>query len=425
MSPGGVLGHVRGWVGRVYLKRLRRRGFTRLGHLPVPEAARFPLRRDGLDPVPELGRVRAEQPVSRLPLPFGMTVWLVTGYPEAKAVLADDTSFSNDFANLGAVGLTPEQDPGGLGFRDPPEHSRLRRMLMPEFTIHRLRQLAPRIDSIVADRLDRMSSAPQPVDLVREFALPIPSLLICELLDVPYADRADFQRLAMARFDVAGGTGASIGAVSESLRYLRGLARRQRAAPTDGMLGRLVRRHGDELDDDELTGLADGLLTGGFETTASMLALGALAMLRDPVLFGQVAGGEDEVHRAVEELLRHLSVVQITFPRFARTDVTIGATVVAKGDVVLCSLSGANRDPVLGEDMEHLVPGRAPTQHLAFSHGVHRCLGAELARMELRIALPALAHRFPRLRLAVPPEELSLRELSLVHGVDALPVYLG
>ncbi|MPZ84485.1 MAG: cytochrome P450 [Actinophytocola sp.] len=190
------------------------------------------------------------------------------------------------------------------------------------------------------------------------------------------------------------------------------------------MLGRLVRRHGDELDDDELAGLADGLLTGGFETTASMLALGALAILRDTVLFGQMTGGDDEVHRAVEELLRYLTVVQIAFPRFARTDVTISATTIAKGDVVLCSLSGANRDPVLGENMERLVPDRAPTQHLAFSHGIHRCLGAELARMELRIALPALARRFPRLRLAVPPEKLSFRELSLVHGIDTLPVYL-
>lgn len=424
MKPGGVLSWLRGRVGRIYLKRLSRRGFSQLGRLPIPQEARFPLRRDGLDPVAELGRVRAEHPVSRLSLPFGMPVWLVTGYSEAKAVLTDDTSFSNDFANLGAVGLSADQDPGGLGFRDPPAHTRLRRMLMPEFTIRRVKRLAPRIESIVAGRLDRMASTGQPVDLVREFALPIPSLLICELLDVPYADRARFQSLAMARFDVAGGTGASMGAVSRSLDYLRDLARRQRAAPTDGLLGRLVTRHGDELDDEELAGIADGLLTGGFETTASMLALGALALMRDTVLFGQMTGGADEVHRAVEELLRYLTVVQVAFPRFARTAVAIGGTTIAKGDVVLCSLTAANRDPALGDDMERLVPGRAPTQHLAFSHGIHRCLGAELARLELRIALPALARRFPRLRLAVPPERLSFRELSLVYGIDSLPVYL-
>lgn len=188
--------------------------------------------------------MRADQPVSRLPLPFGITVWLVTGYKEVKAVLGDTAAFSNDFSNFGGVGLTAEQDPGGLGFRDPPAHTRLRHMLTPEFTVHRLNQLTPRIEAIVAGCLDRIAAAEQPVDLVAEFAQSVPSLVMCELLGVPYADRADFQQV---RFDVAGGATTSLGAVSKSLAYLRDLVRQQRAAPTGRPAGpvdpRPRRRH--------------------------------------------------------------------------------------------------------------------------------------------------------------------------------------
>lgn len=418
------LSRIRSWIGRGYLSRMRRKGldFSRLRFLP--RSVVFPLRRTGLDPVPELGRLREEQPVSRLPLPLGVTVWLVTGYEQAKAVLGDAAAFSNDFANLGTVGISAESDPGGLGFSDPPDHTRLRRLLTPEFTVRRLNQLAPRIDAIVADRLDRMAAARAPVDLVKEFALPIPSLMICELLGVPYEDRGDFQRLSVARFDVFGGAGASLGALGESLAYLRDLVNRQRAAPTDGLLGRLVTEHGDEIDDEELAGLADGLLTGGFETTASMLALGALALLRDPVLCTRMRDEADAVEPLVEELLRYLSVVQLAFPRFARTDVDIAGTTISQGDIVLCSLSAADRDAVLGAAMERLDPTRPATPHLAFGYGMHRCLGAELARRELRAAYPALVRRFPSMRLAVPVEKLSFRKLSLVYGVESLPVLL-
>ena len=252
----------------------------------LPDAALMPLRRDGLDPVAELGEARSSEPVSKINIPFGVNVWLVTGYEEAKTVLSNAKGYSNDFANLvGEHGASESHSPGGLGFADPPEHTRLRKLLTPEFTMRRLSRLTPGIKTIIDQRLDAMAAVDGPVDLVEQFALPIPSLVICELLGVPYEDRVDFQRLSMARFDLFGGATASLGAISESLQYLQGVVKKQRDDPGDGLLGMIIHEHGDDVGDLELAGLADGVLTGGFETTASMLALGALVLLQDPDSF--------------------------------------------------------------------------------------------------------------------------------------------
>lgn len=267
-----------------------------------------------------------------------------------------------------------------------------------------------------------MEKADGPVDLMQSFALPIPSLTICELLGVSYEDRDDFQRLSTVRFDLFAGAGASFGAISESLSYLLEIVKKQRESPGDGLLGMLVKEHGDRISDQELAGLADGVLTGGLETTASMLALGAIVLLRDRETFELVRASDEAAHNFVEELLRYLTVVQVAFPRFAREDVTVGGQQIAKGDIVFVSLSGANRDADLGADMETFDATRPATQHLAFGWGAHRCIGAELARMELRAAYPALVRRFPDLRLDIEPEQLSYRQTSIVYGVDTLPV---
>ncbi|NMH99329.1 cytochrome P450 [Pseudonocardia sp. K10HN5] len=370
--------------------------------------------RIGLDPVPELAALRSERPVARLEVPDDLAVvWLVTGHEEVRAVLGDTASFSNDLHNLAGTGLEmlAEQDPGGLGFRDPPEHTRLRRLLTPAFTVRRLRELQPRIEAVVAAQLDAMAAAGPGVDLVETFAVPVPSLVICELLGVPVADRAEFERRSVSRFDALGDMESSLAAVHESMDYLRGLVVAQRSNPGDGLLGMLIREHGDEVGDDDLAALADGVLTGGHETTASMLALGALVLLEDPQRRAAVLGDAAGVDAVVEDLLRYLSVVQVAFPRFARHDVEVGGVRIGAGDVVLCSLSGADRDPALGS-----------AGHLAFGHGLHRCVGAELGRMELRTAYPALLRRFPGLRLAVPRDELAFRMFSIVYGVESLPV---
>jgi cytochrome P450 len=414
------------WVGRKYLARTQKKGFNLAKMSFLPDAALMPLRRDGLDPVAELAAKRETEPISRIPLPFGMNAWLVSGYDEAKAVLAKATAFSNDFTNLvgGNAGLTDDQNPGGLGFADPPAHTRLRKALTPEFTMRRLARLTPRIDAFVNAQLDAMAAADGPIDLATAFALPIPSLTICELLGVPYEDRDEFQRLSTSRFDLFAGTNASLGAITESLTYLLDIVRKQRESPGDGLLGMLVKEHGDQIDDRELAGLADGLLTGGLETTASMLTLGALVLLRDPDTFQLIHDNDDAIDRFVEELLRYLTVVQVAFPRFAREDIDIAGTRIGTGDIVVVSLSGANRDTTLGTDMERFDATRSPTSHLAFGYGIHRCIGAELAKMELRAAYPALVRRFPKLRLAVGPEELAFRKLSIVYGVESLPVTL-
>jgi cytochrome P450 len=171
--------------------------------------------------------------------------------------------------------------------------------------------------------------------------------------------------------------------------------------------------------------LADGVFTGGFETSASMIALGALALLQEPEAFALLHDNDDSVDAVVEELLRYLAVVQISFPRFAKQDMVLYGNKITAGDVVVCSLSGANRDSALGDAMDDFNPLRPPVAHFAFGHGFHRCIGAELARMELRSAYPALVRRFPRMSLAVDPATLTFRKLSIVYGVEALPVHLG
>jgi cytochrome P450 len=373
-----------------------------------------------MDPVPALGRLREDEPVSRLSRVLGMNVWLVTGYEQARAVLSDSVSYSTDIRSR--LGNGAGQSIGGLGFTDPPEHTRLRRFLTPEFTGRRLAALQPRIEQLVDDQLDVLAARADVVDLVPDFAFPIPFLVICELLGLPVEDRERFRRLGHDRFNIIGGGPGTLGAMSESRSFLLEAVGRQRETPGTGLIGNLIREHGDEVDDSELAGLADGVFTGGYETSASMLALGTLALLRDPDAFGLVQG--EDVDVVVEELLRYLTVVQISFPRFARQDMELFGRSVKKGDVVVCSLSGANRDDAFGPGPDRFDPRRVGRSHLAFGHGFHRCIGAGLARMELQVAFRALTSRFPDMALAVDPGALRFRDLSIVYGVDSLPVRL-
>jgi cytochrome P450 len=412
-----------GKLARWLLSAAQRRRFDLSRLRLVPESLKMPLRRIQLDPDPALAALRAADPVSRLARFFGRDVWLVSGHAEVRAVLADPSSYSNDIRPLvGRDGSIPEQSIGGLGFTDAPDHTRLRRILTPQFTVRRLNRLRPRIAGIVEQQLDVIEAGGPLVDLVPTFAFPIPFLVICELLGLPDEDREEFRRIGQARFDVSQGGVPVFDAASESRAFLLTVTRKQREAPGDGLIGGIIKQYGDQIDDVELSGLADGVFTGGFETTASMLALGTLVLLQEPATYAALAADDQATDRAVEELLRYLSVVQVAFPRFARRHLELFGRSLAPGDVAACSLVGANRDPRLGEDMDRFVADRAPVSHLAFGHGVHRCVGAELARLELRLAYPALARRFPRMTLLKAQEELSFRTLSIVHAVDALPV---
>ncbi len=389
-----------------------------------PDEALVPLRRNGLDPVPAMGERPA---VSRLKMPLGLRGWLVTGYAESRSVLAADTdTFSNDFGHMvGKVGIAAEQDPGGLGFADPPAHTRLRRMLTPHFTTRALARRAPRVHEIIEEALDdvaRRGADGSTVDLQEHFAVPIPSRVIMELLGVPDTDQAEFQRLSAARFDFSAGAASSLDPIQLAIDLLAEVVARQRVEPVPGLISTVLAEYGDDVSDVELAGLADGVLTGGLETTVSMLSLGAVVLMEDAAVATSLRDGDADVDHFVEELLRYLSVVQVGFPRFAAKDTTLGGKHILKGDAVMCSLSVGNRDPRHGSDLGRVDPHRVPAGHLAFGHGLHRCVGAELARMELRMAYPALVRRFPNLRLAVPASELSYRDVSIVYGLTSLPV---
>jgi cytochrome P450 len=422
-----VRGLVGGLIGRVAVRRIRRKGIDLSRVAFIPEPTKVPLQRIGTDPIPRIAELRRSGPLYRLPVPFvDFRVWLLTGYDETRAVLTDRVDYSNDIRHLfDGDGPATSDDIGGLGFTDPPLHTRLRKIVTPEFTMRRLSRLVPIIEDIVDRQLDEMEALGSPVDLAKHLAFPVPFQTICALLGLDYQDRDAFAKLGSARFDAALGGAAAFGAVSDQRKLLFDAVARQRLAPGPGLLGQIIREEGDAISDVDLAGLADGVFTGGFETTAGMIALGTIVLLRDPEHATLVRDGSaEEVGRVVDELLRYLSVVQLAFPRFAKQDMELFGQHIRKGDVLLASLSGANRDPAAaGADPEGFDPFRVPpSAHLAFGHGIHRCIGAELAKTELRTVLPRVLRRFPDLALAKPEEELNFRKLSFVYGVDDLPV---
>ena len=396
------------------------------------EAPELPLhmRRDGFDPVPAMAAMRDDEGVRRVDTAFGMPAFLVARHADVRAVLADHTRFSNEFRRgvdvPGAPELTEEERArmraGNLLGVDPPEHTRLRRMLTPEFTVRRMRRLEPRIVEIVDDHLDAMEKAGPPADLVADFALPIPSLVICELLGVPYADRESFQRRTGKLLDLSLPMEERLELGRESREYMADLVDQAQAAPGDDMLGMLVREHGDDLTTDELIGIAQLLLIAGHETTSNMLGLGTLALLRHPDQLALVRDDPAAVAPAVEELLRFLGIVHSGIPRTTTEDVEVGGVVIPADSLVVLALATANRDPLFLTGGDRLDVTRDAGGHLAFGHGVHHCLGAPLARMEMRIAFPALLRRFPRLALAVPFEEVGFRAFHFIYGLQALPV---
>lgn len=412
-------------VSRLVLARSMRDGIDLRKLRFLPESVTMPLKRVGLDPLPQLAQVQREEPVKQLANMFGRGVWLVSGYDEARAVLSDADAWSNDLGQfVSQEGRSPEEQIGGLGMTDPPLHTQLRKYLTPEFTMRRLARLQPSIEAIVRTRLDAMEAAGPELDLVEQFAFQVPFDVICDLLGLPVEDRRRFFELGVARFDLTEGGAGAFGAAAHTRDFLINAVREQRDRPGEGLIGALLEEYGDELDDVTLGGIADGVFLGGYETSASMLALGTYLIATTPEAGVLLRSDPASVDRVVEELLRHLCVVQLAFLRIARRDVDVGGKVIKEGDAVGVSLLAANRDPRLGPDLDRFVPDREPVRHLSFGWGMHRCVGAELARMELRTALRMLAERFPDLSMAAEIEELDFRKLSAVYGVEALPVSL-
>lgn len=400
--------------------------------LPLPpelvERGRCPF-----DPPAALGRMREQSTVSPVTLLNGRTVWMVTGLDQARVVLSD-RRFSSDRFRQGSLfsdvsdevreQLFDERSRvGSFISMDPPEHSRYRKLLTGKFTVRRMRQLTPRIMEIVTEHLDAMLAGGTSADLVPAFALPVPSLVICELLGVPYADRREFQHRTamMLRLDTP--IENFLRVRDEIRHFMRRLVIDKRDHPTDDLLSELVHSDTDPaLTDDELVNIANLLLIAGHETTANMLALGTFALLEHPDQLHALRADPSLIDGAVEELLRYLSIVHLGLPRVALEPVQLGEHEIPAGATVLISLPEANRDPEHWANPGCLDVTRARKPHLAFGHGVHQCLGQQLARVEMTVGFTELLRRLPGLRLAIPPQDVPLRSDMLIFGVHALPV---
>jgi cytochrome P450 len=383
------------------------------------------------DPPAGLDRLHEKGTVSPVTLLNGEPIWVVTGYEEARAAFADPRFSSDKLRRADAMqgrsgpvlpAGAPRRD-GLFIFMDPPEHTRLRKLLIGQFTVRRMRALEARITEIAVEHIDAMRAAGDRADLVSSFALPLPSLVICELLGVDYADRALFQERAAVLLRLTTSDEERARVTGEFRAFMRELVAGKRATPGDDLLSGLVHADTDPaLTDDELVDLATVLLTAGHETTANMLALGTFALLEHPDQLAALRADPALIDSAVEELLRYLSILHLGLTRIVTEDVEIGGVQLAAGSTVLLSIPEANRDAQHWPDPARLDLARPRGAHLAFGHGIHQCLGQQLARVEMRVGFTELLARLPGLRLAVPATEVPLRTDMVVFGVHELPV---
>ncbi|MDX8146074.1 cytochrome P450 [Lentzea sp. BCCO 10_0061] len=391
----------------------------------------LPMERDVTPFVPpgKISLVRESRPVSPMLFPDGHEGWLVTGYDAVRQALAD-TRFSSrqdlgiihvPFPTPGMPEMTEPvpQTPGLFISMDPPDHTRLRRKLTGAFTVKRMKALEEGIVEITERQLDALATLTPPVDLVKEFALPVPSLVICEILGVPYDDRDSFQHNSSKFMERQVNLEDKMAAYMAMNTYLYELVSSKRAEPGDDLLSDLAQD--EDLSLEELTGMAFLLLLAGHETTANMLALGTFALLEHPDQLAALRSDPALIPDAVEELLRYLAVADIFF-RYAAEDIEFFGETIREGSMVVLSLLAGNHDPERYEHADVLDVHRNARGHLAFGHGVHQCLGQQLARIEMRAGFEGLLRRFPSLELAVPAGEVKLRTDMNIYGVHALPV---
>lgn len=371
-------------------------------------------------------RLRDGGPVQQVALPSGATGWLVIGYEEARQALADPRLSGRTGSVADRRGLSPEVDRGmntHMLNLDPPDHTRLRRMLSAAFTKRRIARLRPLIEQVTSDLLDAMSD--RQADLITALALPLPIRVLTALLGLPEEHAGIFRgwtetltasALSLSELDAAAG---------EMLRFVRELLAAKRADPGSDLLSALVAmRDGDEpLTEDELTSMVFLLLIAGHETTVNLIGNAVLALVSNPAQLAWLRANPGQTPTAVEEFLRYESPVHAAL-RHSREDIQLGGVTIPADSVVLVSLLAANRDPARFGVAGHLEVARKDNLQLGFGYGIHHCLGAPLARLEGEIAINSLLARFPRLRLAVPPESLRWRVSMVMHGLESLPVVL-
>jgi cytochrome P450 len=384
------------------------------------------------DPVGFFARLRGSRPVAPVRMPGYGRMWVVTRYEDVRAALTDPRLAKDVHRWPGGSRSRPSEADNlhaHMLHSDPPDHARLRRPVQKAFT-PRLAALRPRTGEIAAELLDEMGAARGGViDLLDAFARPLPITVLCELLGVPVPDR----EWILASVLAYGRPEESQRVTRDLAAYLTELIAARRAEPGDDLLSALVlardsaveEEAGDGLTSTELLSAAFQLIMAGFDTTVNLIASGCLALLTHPAEMARLRADPSLLPAAVEELLRFANPLKHATDRFTTEDVTIGDMVIPAGEWVLIATSSANRDPARFPDPDRLDLGRDTSGHVAFGHGIHYCLGAPLARIEAEAALGALLPRFPRPSLAVPPEELCWRPVSLMHGLESLPVRLS
>lgn len=385
----------------------------------------YPFGNAGLEPlVPDFG----PDGVGLVRLPTGQQAWLFTRHEHLRELLRSP-DFSSDFTRPGfpLIRPIPEDMPrrpdGSLIRMDPPEHTRFRRMLTPEFMIKHIRTLEPLIRQTVVDALESMRAAGQPADLVEHFALPVPSMVICHLLGVPYTDHDHFQERSRILLAWSSTPEQARDAIEELRDYLTRLIAARRGEPDEDLISRLAaeRVATGEMTEEELVGLSVLLLIAGHETTSNMIGLSTLVLLEHPAQLRRLRERPELIDDTVEELLRYLTIVRTGLTRVAVTDTEVGGHRIAAGEGVIALLSAANRDADVFPDGAEFDLERGSHQHMAFGFGIHQCIGQPLARAELRIALSELITRLPGLALAVDADDVRYRD-AVVFGVQRLPV---
>ncbi|MEV8096943.1 cytochrome P450 [Kitasatospora sp. NPDC085879] len=382
------------------------------------------------DPYTGYARLRAAGPVHRITGPDGLPVWLVTRYADVRQVLADPR-FALDKrhatpGNYRGFALPPALDANLLNM-DPPDHTRIRRLVSQAFTPRRIAALRAPVEQVADKLLDAMAPHGR-ADLITEYAAPLPITVICDLLGIPAEDRRDFRAWtdSLVAPDPARPQDARA-AVGAMLAFFTALIRRKRAEPGDDLLSDLIavrdeHDRQDRLGEDELTSLAFLILFAGYENTVHLIGNAVLALLRHPGQLAALRADESLIPGAVEEFARFDGPAPLAIRRFTREAVAVGGVTVPAGETVLCALASANRDGEQFPDPDRLDVRRRDNGHLALGHGIHYCLGAPLARLETAVALTALLRRFPRLELDVPEEQLRHRPSLRARGLLELPV---
>jgi cytochrome P450 len=381
------------------------------------------------DPLGHFARLREDQAVTPVTMPDGTRVWLVTRYEDVRAALADPRLSKDWMAHMVPEDWTPDPVNAYLNRHllniDPPDHTRLRRLVVKAFTPRRVESLRPRIAAITSELLDAMAGADE-ADLIEAFAFPLPVTVICELLGIPSADQDKFREWSAVLLSSVTSREEWRVAATAMYGYFTELLAAKRQSPSDDLLSALItaRDEGDSLDEQELFAMIFLLLVAGHETTVNLIANGTLALLLNPGELARLRSDPSLLPAAVEELLRYANPLNHATDRFTLESATIGGVVIPAREWVVCVTSSANRDPARFADADRLDLGRDAGGHLAFGHGIHYCLGAPLARLEGEIAFGALLDRFPSLSLAVPASSLRWRQSSLIHGLETLPVRL-